>query len=285
MNLRSTGLFLARPLLSFGAAVVVLGPLSIVLSNPAVPGPDVAKVGLLFLSGTAAPAAGWWYGARIESAAWESAGNRLGLTPEAGTGGLLRQPDLTGTVDGRPVRVSQHTRQQTTHGNNTTNQLYTHIEVTIDPPAQKGVVVWKNTDTAMFGSDGQDEILDMVDTETASVVDDDQFVAVGHSDLCTQAVVSGAPRQALLDAETMGSVWVGDPSGAFGGVQSELSGVPMGDSLADAYQSAMSHDPSKATNKGTKSLLYGDDLEREVTAIVTVADAFEAARSRADDYA
>jgi len=277
MRLRSLGLSFASPLLALLGLALVWGPGSILLASPAVPGPVAVKVGLVVLLGPAATAGGWLYGERLESRAWQATARQFDLTPQTGTGGLLRQPALAGTVDGRTVTVSQQFRQ-TQRRRQTRNKPFTHVEATVQPPAEQGVVVFPN--------DGSNRLVDVLEvSEDATLVHDEEFVAVGYSDLCTRAVVSGAARQALLDAGKP-AVWVGDPSEAFTDGATGLSDVPVGgESLAESYLEAMTHDPALATNRGNDDPLYGEELEREIRAVVAAADAFEDARTRASQYA
>jgi len=262
-----------------GALVVVLGP-----------GSPLQAVGIGLLAGAAGAFLGFGYGVRMESRAWLSAGRRLNLTPEGDAERLLDRPDLTGTVRGRRVRVGERTTQV---GDD--RVPYTHIETPLDPPAERGVVVYRNDDGgwggegAAFGAEPgarepgeMSEMTSRLKASGAAVVRDEEFVVVGVSEELARAVVSGRSRRALLAADGLDQVWIGDPSGAFEGITSDLSDLSdglMGKVVAEMFEGFMSGDPSTASNEGSRRLLYdGDALERHVEAVVAAVDAFEAAR-------
>lgn len=299
-----------------GALLGMVPVMGLIVAQELGPLPESTVVGIaiavLFFAG---PAVGLVVGMRVHSRRWQSAGESVGLTPEGEGGGTGRSrgetdpggptgvtendelldgslerdsasgtPALTGTVEGRPVRVEKQWRRvNVSGGTQTANEAYTHIETPLDPPAEQGVVLFAND------ADGVTETTRLLEESDASVVRDGEVVAVGTSDLCTQAVATGRSRQAFLQAESLDELRVGDPSDAFGHVTEAAAGDVPGfatsvvDDLFEGYTSA---DPSTATNHGNRDVLTDStDLERQVRAVVAAADAFEDARDRAEQYA
>ena len=78
----------------------------------------------------------------------------------------------------------------------------------------------------------------------------------GANDAYAQAVTTGRARQAILRADGVERVRIGDPSGAFEDVGQELGtkadgSAPLGPSLSEMYEGHGESDPATATPLST----------------------------------
>lgn len=217
---------------------------------------------------------------------WEAAGRSAGLQPTDG-GGLMRLPDLTGTVDGRAVtaRTERHKRNSAGEGGST-EVRYTLIEAELSEPADEGVLVG-GTGARMRAKRGRIDFEDTVENGPAAgalvTAETGEHTVVGTSAAVTQAVTDGAPAEALAALETLNIAYVGDAAGVF-----ESYGEARNEELAESifeYPVAELVDrvPGNATTVTLETrdlLLNVDEFRRHVLAAVAIANAVEAATDR-----
>lgn len=216
-------------------------------------------------------AGGWLVVRQLRSRNWKRAGTAADLAPEGG--GLFGRTEFTGTVGGRSVRAFAHDR-----GGDDGSTRYTVVQADLPEPAEDGAIVGPT-------GDGGPEV-EPFQLEDAADASNDGLAAVGGSQAAAEAVVSGRAREALLDVERPGQVFVGDASVAFEDL--ERSGIISGRnldlrrSLEQKYDEGFDHagewtreTPSTVTHV-TRGLVFdGDELRRQVEAVAAVADAFE----------
>ncbi len=207
---------------------------------------------------------------------WKAMGRKAGLTPDGGSVLPIGKPDLTGTINGRPVRVRIKTRKSGTStegGTNTTS--YMVVETDLDQPADEGAIITRNEGQA------DTERIDFGSTSVMSEPVDGGFVtSAGSADL-VRSVLSEPVEDTLREVHTVDRLLVGDA------VSTLTDAVPdMGDSLLgsvaeSAMEMSLSGDPSTVTHEMDDIFVDSGLLLRQVRAVVAVADAFEDAT--ADD--
>lgn len=215
---------------------------------------------------------------------WKRAGRRIGLTPERG--GLLGAPELTGSIDGRPVRARTISRQTSSGGESgSSSTTFTVAEADLSGPAEEGLFV---APAGGGGGLGGAARVDLDHAEPSARNDD--FVAVGGSEAAGRAVISGAARDALLALDDPSLVAVGNTDAAVADlVDASEADSSLGSFVAGKMEGliadSISGDASTVTME-TKHLVHdGDRLERRLQAVAAVADAFASATAGGADTA
>ncbi len=246
-----------------GSVAVAFGFTEPYLSASQLPGDP----GQIFAGGVVAVILGAVVVQVLKVRSWRAAGREAGLSPGFG---LLRSPDVTGTVGGRPVRAYTHSVRKGGSGESGGRSVtYTNVEAELDGPADVGVVV-----TPAAGPSGSPLDVDLDEAQTA--VSDDRLAAIGPED-AAEAVISGRARQALLDLDEPGLVFVGDGADALVGALPDTGGSMMGSLFETAIRKGVPGDASTVTTTDKGLEMDGDALRRRVEAVAAVADAFEGA--------
>lgn len=263
-----------------GVVSVYTGRAEPYLSPSDVPvGSQAAFVGMLVLV-----AAGLIVGSivqkRLKSGEWQDAGRRAGFRPGGGS-----LPDLTGTVDGRPVRARlvEHTVSQSGEGAGSTTVVYTYVETELSGPADDGVIVggdWGEIDAERGSIDFEAMAEDVGAEEDLVAVTAGDLYAVGTSEAATRAVAAGRVQEAVRSLGGLNLVYVGDASrvvASYAEAQNEeLEGSIM-EFPVDTLVEAVPGDAATVTI-GTKAWIRdGDELRRQAEAAVAIADASEEA--------
>jgi hypothetical protein len=253
--------------------------------SPVIP---LVMIGLFF----AGPLLGFLGGAHYDTRRWLSAGEVVGLTPADGSDGsnLVGFPPLTGLVDGRQVRVEHRTRTTSTSSGLTSDnaeESYIYIETPLDPPAHEGVTVSQADSKVEF--DDTRTLKAIKRSENAGFVHDQELVAIGADDMYAQAVVTGRARQAIRQADGIEKIKIGDLSDTFEAIGQEVMdqadrSEPFGLSLPNIYEGWGEADPATAIATVDHLFHDGAKLERQVTAVVAAANAYEDARSSRDRF-
>jgi hypothetical protein len=249
--------------IAVGAILAFAGTSPLGWTPPAVAGPFTPFV-VIFV----AAVGGWLSLGRLRSRYWTSAGRQAGLAAESG--GLFGSTSFSGTVDGREVRVHLH---QVASGKG----LHTVVRALLDGPADDGAVV----DVTDGRTVRAFEVAEQADVEV------DGLAAAGGSRAVAEAVVTDGAGEALRAIGYPGQVFVGDASRAYEDLE-RLSGSDVGD--PDLRLDVEQHytreddptgeplvDAASVTHVTSRQVLDGDELRRQVEAVVAVADAFERA--------
>lgn len=215
-------------------------------------------------------AAGWAVVAHRKSSAWRAMGRRLDLSVDSGGLGLFGTPDLRGTVQGRPVRVSTYTKTSGS-GESRSSTTYTLVEANLDEHVENGVIVGRDDSGGTTTDD-----FEGMPVEKVSL--DGGFVAIGATEGIADEILTTRVRNALSGPRELGMVSVGNAvdtmmdaipntGGVFGWIAERASAAnPAGDS-------------STVSNKTRGVLLDPDEVQRRLDAVVAVADAYEDATS------
>lgn len=210
--------------------------------------------------------------------AWKRMGKETGLTPESG--GLFAAPDLTGTVRGRPVRAHTVTRKRSGGESGSTSVTFTVVEAELAGPVEDGVLLGRREDGGAAGT------VDLGDTSLAFESLDERFVAIGDGGGLAGAALSTRARNALLDLDEVDHLSVGDPTGAMASAVPDMSGSLVGDAIQSRIESRIADElvggASTVTHRTKGTLLDGASLERQVTAVVAVADAVDGNAERTE---
>lgn len=258
-----------------GASAVVglayTGNAAPVLTQSDLPGGPPVGFGAIFVL----VFAGLLLSSYLDSRAWKRTGREVGLTPAGGVT-LLSQPELTGTIRGRPVRA--HTDTVNTGGGDGggSSQTYTVIETDLQTPVE-----WSATFHPESGGELPEELADIGSHQWTTVGDIAVFgdVAEDHA----RAVLDGAVQRALTAQE--GDVSVGDREQNLRQAMLETlddgSGGGMAQSLAKGMLSIgldeeAATGPSRKIEQRKRGLLVDSaKLERRIEAVAAVADAVE----------
>lgn len=204
--------------------------------------------------------------------AWTAAGRSAGLTPEGG--GLVGdRSDFTGTVRGRSVDVWTY-EESTGHGEHKETHRYVVFEAALTRPLEDGFAVTVAT--------AESDSIAVNALPEPTVAEDPTFQGVGPTaDRYADSVLSGQSLDALGALRSFGTFAVGDASGALvdalpDSVQSLLGSIPGTDAAADLERRG--HADASTVSHTVEGLIFeADEFERQVEAVVAVADAVEAA--------
>lgn len=228
----------------------------------------------------------------VESWQWEAAGREVGLTPaEDGLPRGLSQNDdslvgkavLSGRIRGRPVRARTYTKnleneedeEHVEDEDRRSNITFTVVETDLNRAVDGGVIANPAggglTDSADGGADAYDEPL-------AAISDDESHA---------RAIISGDAREALLEMEELGQLFVGDAETVFqealpevGDSVPDIAGFSVGSMVQSGIatlvaQTGIEGDEQTVSHRVEGTVLDADELERQVEAVVTVADVYE----------
>lgn len=230
----------------------------------------------------------------VESWQWEDVGQEVGLTPvEDGhprelsndTSWFGKAP-LSGRVRGRPVRARVHTDavpgDQTVDTDTSSSVTFTVVETDLDRAADGGVIVnpvsGGFTDSAEEGPDAQNN----------------ELAAISDEKTHAEALIMGRAREALLQVDEIGHLFVGDAEAVFQEAIPDLDDLdtgmmPQSKSKADKrahLRTASTHasgdidhvgDEKTVTHRIKGTVLDPEKLERQMEAVVTAAEVYEEA--------
>lgn len=221
----------------------------------------------------------WLVIRQLQHRAWRTAGRQAGLAPEGN--GLFGAPDLVGTVDGRSVQARTITQKTGGGGESGSNKTtYTVLEAALRDPVEEGILIAPTgTDESIVAAIGGETPAGdgsaALETETVG-----EFQAVAGSGPAAREVLTATAREALRKPALLDVVQVGDASETVlkaipdgqGGLSGMVTGV-MKSGIEKKYPS----DPG-TVRTGTRGLLLeGEELDRQVRAVVAVADGTDAA--------
>ncbi len=232
----------------------------------------------------------------VESWQWEDAGREVGLTPaEDGLPRGLSQHDdsmigkaiLSGHIRGRPVRARTYTKnleneeedeEHLEDEDRKSSITFTVVEAELNRAVDGGVIANPAggglTDSADGGAD----------------VYDDPLAAISDEESHARALISGDAREALLQMEEFGQLFVGDAETVFqealpdvGDSVPEIAGFSVGSMVQSGIatlvaQTGIEGDEKTVSHRVEGTVLDADELERQVEAVVTVAEVYEEVR-------
>lgn len=221
----------------------------------------------------------------LQKRAWKAMGDRTSLTPDGRS--LLGNPDLTGSVYGRPVRARTVTRTKGGNANisvgstnsskdSTSKVTYSVVEADLEEPTDLGVMIGRKE-----AGEGPDK-MDFGSTAVETTALDDRFVVVGGvSEELAEEVLSQRSRSALLDLDELDTLTIGDPTETILEAIPDMSGSFLGNTVENKVESELEEmtggDTTTVAIETKGVLLDPDELERRVEAVSAVADSFEAA--------
>lgn len=283
---RTSGILLGSiVLVAVGVAAVTLGLAEPYVAASAVPvQPPVALGGamaVMFAAGI--------LNTVVNARVWRNVGRDLGLTPEGGIN-VFGKHDLTGQVDGRPVRV--HTYSQ--GGGSSSSRTYTLVEAELDAPVEWGAIVGPpDGDLTELGRSGGptpdigpdeeslSDVPEMGETRTVAV---EGGLAVWGDLPAESAEALLTPRVERTVTDVEGGVCVGDATGkmidAIAGMLegADGAGASLAQGILDAAEGAREGTPeATVTNDQRGLVLDSSTLERRVEAVVAAAEAAERA--------
>jgi hypothetical protein len=251
---------------AFGTGVFVLtGQVTIAGVGGPPTGPQSAAV--LFGGLFAVVAGGALVVSTAERRAWERAGRRAGLASEGSVLPFLK-PDLVGHVRGRAVRVRTKTRGSSGGESNSTRR-YTIVETQLRGTPDTGLVGVRQRASVFGGTAHGFEGL------SAPQVTVGGFTVLGPAEGFVRAVFSPRVQSALDDTE-VSRVYVGDAAGTLTDA-TNISDSVLGGLAAKGIAAGVPGDATTVSVVRRGVALESDDLERQIQAVVELAEAFEAA--------
>ena len=226
---------------------------------------------------------------REEAKQWEAAGRQAGLRP-VGDGSSGGAPELTGTVDGRPVTARHVKRREpqgyegrhrkgSGEGTSTRRVTYTIVEVELSGAADGGVIASPAGGSGMFGIGDTTESAS--GAEGVSTVAEDGLFLMGAPAAAVEAVSDGQSGRALRAIRDLQIVTVGDASGVAARLTEEVDGRSMfGVEMGDVIPKDIPNDETMVYVETMASIREPDELRRFAEGAVAVADAFEEATAR-----
>lgn len=251
---------------TFGITVAILsGEAAPIISPSELPGSGPVK---FFGVPVVLIAVGATVISRFEKRSWRTAGRRAGLTPEGRS--LIGKPDLTGTVDGRSVRVRTISRRTGGGGESGSNKTtFTVVETELREPVENGLVI-SEADTGEITVGAAD-----AGAETVTVGD---FRVLGGSENLVRDLLTQRVQSALRDPARLDSVTVGNAAGIMADMIPDADGMITGmltggmkKKLKDKYDD----DATTVSTETKRAVLDGDELRRQAAAVAAVADEFE----------
>jgi hypothetical protein len=215
----------------------------------------------------------------LQKWSWLRTGRPAGLSSD---GGLFPSPTLSGTVRGRNVRARTIRRRKSsnTARNDTTTTSYTVVEADLDAPVADGFAIERRLDDAgmlsgVLGSEGEGD-----------GDGDGDIELVGETETVDPDVLSRQSRDALVDPTYFGRFSVGavpdDRIGAVGTPKRTFLGAVGSGTLASTYSEDTHGDAGRITHESTGVILDAAEMERQVEAVVAVAEAVQEARRPAE---
>lgn len=284
---------LAKPLwfLVVAGATIAVGSGQ---ADPYVPS-SVLPEGPAFVFGGAALVlvAGWLLLSVLEGflkrRAWMRAGRDAGLAPEGM--GLFGRPDLTGTVEGRPVRARTVARKRKAgREKGARMRTFTIVETELDRATDQGLLVVPADGTSIRSGSMR---LSLEGAELGSrglaVVEDGGYTIVGAEEPLASEVASGRVGSSLHALGDGTSIYAGNASDLLVEIlpDADASGVggwfqgAMVDRAGEALRERVPGDASKVSAETTGLVEDGDALRRQAEAVAAVAEAFDEALGEA----
>lgn len=268
-------------LLRGGWVVLVVGAFIVVMSGNAEPYVSRSQVPSLEIAAAGAAGiavAGFVVVSVFRIRAWTTMGRAVGLSP--GSSLLpIRAPDLTGTHDGRPVRVRTDTRTRSSSGESgSTTYAVTVVEAELTGAGEGGAFVAR-------GSNPDADIrVDATEDGAPTALIGDDYDAFGSSDGLLAELNTARVQSALDDAGAYGPVLVGDAAGALQAAfdRPDLDGLSgkLHSFVAGSAIEALEDDPETVSTELDWLLLDAEELERQLDVVVALADEFEGASSQ-----
>jgi len=283
---------------AFGVGMVVFTGQAEPLVGIDGPPTDPRSVALLFGGLFAAVVAGVFVISTVENRAWKATGRRLDLQPESGLLSIGK-PDLVGRARGREVRVRTVSRGSG-GSEGGSNRTYTIAETRLRGSPSVGLVAVRERTNVLGGTArgigdgsvpqvtvGEFEVVGPAEgfvslwTATPSCPAQMKFEVVGPAEGFVRAVFSPRVQQALDDAGEVDSLYVGDAAGTMTDATSLSDSSLVGGLVAKGITASIPGDASTAVAQRRGVTLDPDTLERQIDAVVEVAEAFESALAEA----
>lgn len=205
---------------------------------------------------------------------WKATAKAAGLSPVRR--GVLTPPECAGTVRGREVRARTGVNGALTSER---KARYTVVEAALADEATGGVVV---------GPADQDGVA-AYDLTASPDAETDTLLAVGSDDGLAREVLDGQVTTTLRAVESLDQVYVGDATAA-GETLPDDDRIPFGTYPGVTNEIEAAHDddmpdrdwlggPGWVSHVSWGTVVDPVELDRQIDAVVTLADAFEQARS------
>lgn len=238
-------------------------------------GQDMAVFGAFGLFIAGAGLVGTLY-KRHKSARWTAAGREAGFQPTGGGS----TPELTGTVDGRPVRARVETRRVNTGEEGGSRIAYTTlVEAELGTPAAEGAILggdWGELD-AEKGSITFEELVEtpLPDLHVVSAGD---LHVVATTDAIARAVAGGPVQDAVRSLEGPNLLYAGDASRVivpYAEAQNEALEESIFGYRIDSLVGAIPADAGWVTVETKRLIQDAEELQRLGRAAAAAADVFE----------
>lgn len=205
----------------------------------------------------------------LERGSWTTAGRRANLI--ASGGGIVRKPDLEGTIDGRTVRARTHSRRTGSGGEGgSTKTTYTVVEAELDGPATEGLVFSATGDeTLSHGSVNVDLGSDATAVNGVAVV--------GKPDLARE-VLTNRVVDAMQAPRQLETVYVGNVTDLLLDEIPDADGLVTGaltETMRSGVEAGLPGDADTVRMERNGVILDADELEAQTRAMAAVADSFE----------
>lgn len=280
-----------------GAALLTTGSIIVVLlgfASPFIPpsvipvDPPMAIIGAMLL-----PVIAGILGSLITAGRWHRTARSLGFEPNFGRKGILK-PELTGEVDGRPVRVYSYNSGG--GGEDGSGRTYTHIEAELDRPLEWSAIVGKSdenlTDMARSGgalpdiAPDQESLAAVPEMGVNRTVDGEDGIVVWGTLPPERADELLTPRlKEVITAATPG-VAIGDAAGMLVDAlavkleDAEGHGAALASKVLDAAAGDRSQTPKRTVAHDQRGLvLDATSLRSHVELVVAAAEAAERAEA------
>ena len=201
-------------------------------------------------------------------------GKSLGLSKEGG--GLFGgPPNFVGEKRGRPVRVETWKERHSTGEGGTSTTTHTRVLAELDRPMDEGFIV---TDE---GSGSDSSATEDVPDEAEVVPVGDDFAVIGATnEPIAREMLTEEVELALQVPGSPDDLIVGDPAGTIlDAVPEDLNemGGYFGNAIEEQLREELGSDPATVSHERRGLPLVTDRLEARIDAMVTVAEAVDAA--------
>ncbi len=218
---------------------------------------------------------------------WDAIGREVGLSPDesarlterlsTGPGGTITTdplPDLTGTVNGRPVRVTTYSTAGGSPESGTSPRTFTVVKATLESPIADALIV-------SGSADGVESGLAAVATESLPATTIDDVVVFGaDAEDRGRELLSGRVRTVLESSGASVGAILGDPTdlileGLMGDMGGQLALMAGEEQIRQRLHEHPAHDPSAVSCSTESRHVDASDLRRQiemVTALAAAAD-------------
>lgn len=223
---------------------------------------------------------------RLRARTWRRIGREAGLQADGSgklitrSGGhglftLMTTPDLAGTVDGRPVRVSTH-KESTGSGEESGSETHTIVEAELDgPPARSAILTL--SDGAPIG-----DVAGFAPAELETTVDGNVAVVGTGGESFVGEVLSDRARDRIQALGGSNEIVVGNPTDVFLDELSDemggLGGMVIG-GLRQKLEENSAFDSETVAISSSRRVLEPDELRRQAEAVAAVAAGVERAEA------